>query len=244
MTDLAQEIHEKYLQVQEQIAAAALSCGRSPADVKLVVVSKAQPLNVIEAALEAEIRVFGENYPEEACEKINRFQAIEGIEWHMIGHLQSRKARLVAELFTCLHSLDSLHLAEKLNTILLANQKSMPVLIEMNMSGEDSKFGWPAWDEDQWMRIVPVFEELIMYPQLRISGLMTMPPFSEDPEQARPYFAKLRRLRDFLESKIPTANLPELSMGTSADFPAAVKEGATLVRVGQAILGSRPARKV
>jgi pyridoxal phosphate enzyme (YggS family) len=207
-------------------------------------VSKAQPMSVMEAAVEAGIRVFGENYPEEASEKIGHFQGIEGIEWHMIGHLQSRKVKLVVGSFQWLHSLDSLHLAEKLNAALISSQKPLRILIEMNVGGEESKFGWPAWDEDQWSTLVPNFENLFGYPLLNICGLMTMPPFSEDPEEGRPYFAKLRRLRDFLESKLPAIKISELSMGTSADFPAAVKEGATFVRVGQAILGSRPIRRV
>jgi pyridoxal phosphate enzyme (YggS family) len=201
-------------------------------------------MSVMEAAVEAGIRVFGENYPEEAREKIGHFHGVEGIEWHMIGHLQSRKARLVVESFQWLHSLDSLHLAEKLNAALASSRKSLRVLIEMNVSGEESKFGWPALDENQWGSLIPDFEKLAGYPQLNICGLMTMPPFSEDPEEARPYFGKLRRLRDFLEGRLPVIKIPELSMGTSADFLAAVKEGATFVRVGQAILGSRPARRV
>jgi pyridoxal phosphate enzyme (YggS family) len=235
------------MQVSGQIEEAAVSSGRNARVVKLVVVSKAQPMSVMEVAVEAGIRVFGENYPEEAVEKIDHFRGIDGIEWHMIGHLQSRKVRLVIGSFRWLHSLDSLHLAEKLNTALTsaaASQISLRVLIEVNVSGEESKFGWPAWDESHWIDLVPDFEKLIGFPQLNFYGLMTMPPYSEDPELARPYFAKLRRLRDFLEGRLPALKFPELSMGTSADYPAAVKEGATLVRVGQAILGSRPARRV
>ena len=247
MSDPGLEIRERFLHVKEQIADAAESSGRNAADVRLVVVSKAQPMFVMEAAVEAGIRVFGENYPEEGYEKIHHFRGVEGIEWHMIGHLQSRKARLVAESFQWLHSLDSLRLAEKLNIAvasLTASQKPLQVIIEMNVSGEESKFGWLAWNANQWGSLVPEIEQLGRFSHLRIRGLMTMPPYSEDPEQARPYFAKLRQLRDFLEGSVHDLKLPELSMGTSADFQSAVKEGATFVRVGQAILGSRPARRV
>lgn len=244
MADLVEVIHENYVRARETINLSALRCGRNPAEVKLVVVSKAQPLAVIEAAVEAGIRVFGENYPEEAMEKTRHFRAINDIEWHMIGHLQSRKARLIVESFCYLHSLDSIHLAEKLNSLLSANQKPLPVLLEMNVSGEESKFGWSAWDEDRWIDLVPVFNGLLNFPQIKISGLMTMPPFFEDAEQARPYFIKLRKLGDFLALKIPDVDWSELSMGTSIDFSVAVEEGATFVRVGQAILGSRPVKRV
>ena len=244
LDDLVGVIHENYERVRETINLSALRCGRNPAHVKLVVVSKAQTITVIEAAVKAGIRVFGENYPEEAIEKTQHFRAIKDIEWHMIGHLQSRKARLIIDSFCYLHSLDSMHLAEKLNSLLSANQKSLPVLLEMNVSGEESKFGWPAWDEDRWIDLVPIFNELINYHQIKISGLMTMPPFFEDSEKARPYFIKLRKLSDFLALKIPDMKWRELSMGTSIDFAVAVEEGATFVRVGQAILGSRPAKSV
>ena len=244
MSERGREIRDRYLGVMDQISKTAARYGRKAEDIKVVVVSKAQPIDIVETAVEAGIRSFGENYPEESCEKIVRFRDVEGIEWHMIGHLQSRKARIVAESFQWLHSLDSLHLAEKLNTILAETRKSLPVLIEVNVSGEESKFGLPAWQETDWMSIAEACIELRKYPFLEIRGLMTMPPLSEDPEKTRPFFARLRRLREFLEEKMPGASLPELSMGTSADYLAAVKEGATLVRIGQAILGPRPARRV
>jgi len=172
------EILERYLRVSGQIEEAAVSSGRQAKDVQLVVVSKAQPMSVMEAALDAGIWVFGENYPEEAAEKVRYFQGVAGIEWHMIGHLQSRKTSSVVESFQWLHSLDSLHLAEKLNAALAASQKTLRVLIEMNVSGEESKFGWPAWTEEQWSNLLPEFERLVNFPQLKICGLMTMPPFN------------------------------------------------------------------
>lgn len=242
MKDLAEQIRSNYLNVLEKMADAAYRSGRKPADVTLVVVSKGQPLTVIEAAVDIGIRVFGENYPEEAAEKIIHFQGNDQIEWHMIGHLQSRKARLVVESFDYLHSLDGQHLAEKLNTSLAAQNKTLPVLLEMNVSGEESKYGWPAWDESKWEHLLPEVDQLTQFSRLQLSGLMAMPPLFENSEKARPYFARLHKLCDFFSSKFPSLSLHELSMGTSADFCVAIEEGATFVRVGQAILGPRPAR--
>ena len=149
MKDLSEQIRENYQQVLKSIAESANRSGRNPALITLVVVSKAQPLPVIEAAVGAGVRIFGENYPEEAVEKINHFEKGQ-LVWHMIGHLQSRKARLVAEAFDYLHSLDSLHLAGKLNSALAGQNRILPVLLEMNIGGEQSKYGWPAWDEKKW----------------------------------------------------------------------------------------------
>jgi PLP dependent protein len=242
--DLSESIRQKYELTQEIIINAAQTCGRNPAEIKLVVVSKAQPIQVVEAAVQAGIRVFGENYPEEAIEKIKYFQGKEQLEWHMIGHLQSRKVKMVAESFDCLHSLDSIHLAEKFDQSLGILQRPFPVLLEMNVSGEESKSGWPAWDESRWAELIPSIETIMTLKQLKIIGLMSMPPFFDDPEQARPFFAKLRRLRDYLRQAIVDCSWMELSMGTSVDFGVAVEEGATFVRVGQSILGPRPPRKV
>jgi pyridoxal phosphate enzyme (YggS family) len=242
MSNLVPAIRENYLQVRSVIENSARRCGRNSDDVKLVVVSKAQPIEVVEAAIEAGIRTFGENYAEEGVEKINHFRNVEALSWHMIGHLQSRKSNLVASGFHYLHSLDSIHLAQRLNNSLAAVQKTLPVLLEMNVSGEESKFGWPAWDESSWGNLLPELDQLKQFSQLIPRGLMTMPPLLEDRELGRPYFSRLRRLLGFLAIKLPIFSWTELSMGTSADYDVAVEEGATFVRVGQAILGSRPAK--
>lgn len=204
-----------------------------------MVVSKAQPVEVIQGAIEAGIREFGENYPEEAAPKINQIQN-RTIRWHMIGHLQSRKAKIVAEHFHWFHALDSLRLAEKLNRELSQRNRTMPVLLEFNVGGEESKAGWPAADETNWPRLAEEIAPVLQIPCLEIRGLMTMPPLELEVEKARVYFAKLRKLRDFLVERLAPLHLPELSMGTSIDFEAAVEEGATIVRIGQAILGPRP----
>ncbi len=238
--DLVEQIAENYTRVRNQIADAARRSGRSPEAVKLVVVSKAQSLTVVEAAVRAGIRTFGENYPEEAVEKIRCMQGTEGIEWHMIGHLQSRKARLVAESFHFFHSLDSLRLASKLNDALALQNKDLPVLLEMNVSGEQSKYGWAAWDETRWGDLLVDVEQIAAFSRLKLKGLMAMPPLFSDPRDARPFFRKLKKLSGYLSSKLPSIPFTDLSMGTSADFAVAVEEGATFVRIGQAILGPRP----
>lgn len=243
MTLLVSAIRERYLHTLERIAVAARLVGREPQSVRLVVVTKAQPLDVVEAAIQAGVQHLGENYPEEAVEKIRAFSGYSGVEWHMIGHVQSRKARLVVDHFDWLHSLDSLKLAERMNRFCAEKNRVLPVLLEFNVGGEVSKFGWPAWEESQWDALTTDISRLLQLQNLRICGLMTMPPLGETAEDSRPYFQKLRRLRDFLAERFPQGTWTELSMGTSADFEVAVQEGATLVRVGTAIVGPRSYQK-
>jgi pyridoxal phosphate enzyme (YggS family) len=159
----------------------------------------------------------------------------------MIGHVQSRKARLVADHFALLHSLDSLKLAQRLDRFAADANHVLPTLIEFNVSGEESKSGWDASDESRWDALHPQVRSILDLPNLRVNGLMTMPPLGTDPEDSRRFFQRLRRLRDSLASHFPQADWRELSMGTSADFAVAVEESATLVRVGTAIVGSRRA---
>jgi len=237
---LASAIRVRMQRVGEQIAEAAARSGRDPRVVRLVVVTKAQPLEVVRAAVEAGAAILGENYAEEAMAKIIALKEKSEVEWHMIGHVQSRKAQLVAGHFSMLHSLDSLKLAERLDRSCAELGRTLPVLLEFNVSGEASKYGFPAWDEARWPDLLPELEKILQFSCLRLCGLMTMPPFFDDPEQTRPYFQRLRRLQMYLMKILPRAGWRELSMGTSVDFLAAVQEGATYVRVGQAILGPRP----
>ena len=231
-------IRERYLHALDQVAEAAAGSGRRPEAVRLVVVSKSQPLEVIRTAIASGISIFGENYAEEALEKITALKGTE-VEWHMIGHVQSRKADIIVANFTMLHSLDSSKLAGRLDRLCGDLKRTFPVLLEFNVSGEESKFGFPAWDEKRWPELKPDIEKILALSHLRVNGLMTMPPFFDDPERTRPYFQRLRRLQDFLANLYPQAQWQELSMGTSSDFVAAIQEGATYVRVGQAILGPR-----
>jgi pyridoxal phosphate enzyme (YggS family) len=231
-------IRERYRTVCAQIAEGAKSSGRDPHAVQLVVVSKSQPLDVVRAAISAGITVLGENYAEEAVEKISALQET-AVEWHMIGHVQSRKADMIAQHFTMLHSLDSVKLALRLDQYCIDHDRSLPVLLEFNVSGEESKFGLPAWDEEHWPALDETISKVLALSNLRVRGLMTMPPFYDDPELTRPYFQKLRRLQEYLQKRFHEANWADLSMGTSVDYITAIQEGATFVRVGQAILGPR-----
>ena len=241
MEDAAQQlIQANAWRVQERIAAAARSVGRDAEEVRLVVVTKGHPLSLVQAAVQAGLRVFGENYAEEGAAKIAGCGEHAGLEWHMIGHVQSRKALLVSQNFAWMHSLDSLKLAQRLDRFCGEVGRRMPVLLECNVSGEESKYGWQAWQEAEWGRLRDEIAPLLELPALEVRGLMTMAPYYDEPELARPTFRQLRRLQGYLREQLPAAGWDELSMGMSGDFEAAVQEGATLVRVGTAIVGPRP----
>ena len=239
MSDLVSSIRENYKNTLEKIETAAHKSGRNPGNVKLVVVTKMQPIEVVQAAIKAGVRILGENYPEEGVTKIQSLSSQSGVEWHMIGHVQSRKARLVAENFELLHSLDSLKLAQRLDRFAGEKNRILPALLEFNVGGEDTKSGWDALDKAQFDKFLPDVQSILELPNLRIQGLMTMPPLGTDPEDSRRFFQRLRLLRDHLASLYPDVDWSELSMGTSADYAVAIEEGATYVRVGTAIVGAR-----
>jgi pyridoxal phosphate enzyme (YggS family) len=239
MSDLVASIRENYQHALNQIANAARKSQRDPGEVRLVVVTKSQPLEVVQAAVEAGVRILGENYPEEGVRKMQSLAGQTGVEWHMIGHVQSRKARLVADHFALLHSLDNLKLAQRLDRFAAESGQVLPVLLEFNVGGEESKAGWEASDEAHWDAVLPEVAAVLDLPHLGVQGLMSMPPLGEDPEDSRQFFIRLRQLRDHLAAQFPNAAWHELSMGTSADYTVAVEEGATLVRVGTAIVGAR-----
>jgi pyridoxal phosphate enzyme (YggS family) len=253
-------IRERYEKVLGRINFAAQSSGRDPDSIRLVVVTKLQPVEIVHEAIAAGARFLGENYADEAVGKMislqmdrpkfskffekeagvqNVSKQQSGVQWHIIGHVQSRKARLVCEYFDYLHSLDSLKLAQRLDSICMEFERVLPVLLEFNVSGEQSKSGWPAWNEAHWTDLLKEINPIVEFPHLRVEGLMTMPPFFENPEDARPFFKRMRKLQEFLARYIPRADWKELSMGMSGDYEVAVQEGATWVRIGQAILGPR-----
>jgi PLP dependent protein len=242
MTDLVASIRERYEYTLDQISNAARKVNRDPGEIRLVVVTKSQPLETVQAAIEAGVRILGENYPEEGVAKIQSIPSQSGVEWHMIGHVQSRKARLVADHFALLHSLDSLKLAQRLDRFAAEKDRVLPVLLEFNVGGEESKAGWDASDESRWELFLPEIKSLLELPNLRVHGLMTMPPLGTDAEESRCFFQRLRLLRDHLADHFPGADWRELSMGTSMDYAVAVEEGATLVRIGTAIVGARRTR--
>jgi pyridoxal phosphate enzyme (YggS family) len=236
-----QTIHERYFQVLERIKQATQAAGRPAGTARLIVVTKTHPLESVQAAIEAGARDLGENYAEEAVAKIAAIGPGDGLRWHMIGHIQSRKASLVAGHFNMAHTVDSLKLATRLDRFAAEAATRLPILLEVNLSAEDSKFGYPAWDSANWDALRPEFEQIAALPNLEICGLMTMPPFADHPEASRPFFKRMRSLQTFLAKTLPWVSWQELSMGTSLDFAVAVEEGATLVRVGTAILGKRKA---
>ncbi len=225
--------------VNKRISIAASAAGRKPEEILLVVVSKRQPLSVVQSAVNAGIKNFGENYPEQAVEKIASFSNNPDIRWHMIGHLQGRKSKIVAQSFHYLQSLDSLNLARKLNMLLEQEKRTLPVLLQFNVGGEPSKHGWNASRERNWEDLLPQVSEILKLQFLDVRGLMTMPPLEIEVEKARMHFRKLYCLREFFHNAFPQKSWQELSMGTSGDFEAAIQEGATIVRIGQAVLGQR-----
>ncbi|MBI5825717.1 MAG: YggS family pyridoxal phosphate-dependent enzyme [Chloroflexi bacterium] len=239
MSEIVESIRERYLATLDRIAVAAKKAGREAGSVKLVVVTKSQPVEIVRAAIEAGVKILGENYPEEGVMKIQFLQEFSAVEWHMIGHVQSRKAQLVAANFNFLHSLDSLKLARKLDRFCGEANRTLPVLLEFNVGGEESKGGWPAWDETRWQELCAELADVFSLPRLKVHGLMAMPPLGETAEFSRLYFQKVKRLQEYLSGQFPLVNFSELSMGTSLDYEAAVEEGATLVRVGTAIVGAR-----
>ena len=222
--------------VRERIAAAARRADRRQEEIALMAVSKTFPPETIREAYAAGQRLFGENRVQEFADKAGALSDLPDAEWHMIGHLQTNKAAKAAELFTAVDSVDSLRLAEKLNTAAQAAGKRLPVLIEINVGGEASKSGI-APNSPELEHLLAAAPQLTA---LQFCGLMTIPPFTEDPQQARSYFRRLRELRDQIAARhIPAVNLDVLSMGMSHDFEVAIEEGSTCVRVGTAIFGER-----
>ena len=238
----ASAIGERYLRVSEEVQNAAQRAGREPGAVRLVVVTKTHPAENVRLAIEAGARDLGENYVEDALPKIEALGRVDGLRWHMIGHVQSRKADLIATHFHMLHSLDGLKLAGRLDRFAGEAGRRLPVLLEVNVSGEQSKFGYPAWTEKQWESLRAEIDPLCKLPNLEIRGLMTMPPYADEPEDSRPYFRRMRSLQMHLSQHFPQLVWKELSMGTSTDYRVAVEEGATLVRVGTAVMGPRPSK--
>jgi PLP dependent protein len=239
MSGSVQSIRERYLQTLDNIASAARSSGRQSESVKLVVVTKSQSVEVTRAAIEAGAYMLGENYPEEGVMKLQSLREFSAVEWHMIGHVQSRKAQLVAGNFNLLHSLDSLKLAKRLDRSCSEAGRTLPVLLEFNVGDEESKSGWLAGNEALWPALLDEVATVIALPNLQVRGLMTMPPLGETAEFSRSFFQKLKRLQEYLVLQFPQVSFAELSMGTSVDYEVAVQEGATLVRVGTAIVGAR-----
>jgi len=215
------------------MAEAAVRVGRDPDEVELIAVTKTVQVPRIREAIEAGATVLGENRIQEAADKIALLSAFP-IRWHLIGHLQTNKSRAAAELFEVIHSLDSIKLAAALDRHGAALQKRIRVLVEVNLEGEPSKSGILEHD------LVPLLDACRQFSNLVIDGLMAIPPFRKHPEDVRPFFRRLRLLRDEAAKLYPNYPLRHLSMGMSHDFEVAIEEGATLVRIGTAIFEARP----
>jgi pyridoxal phosphate enzyme (YggS family) len=229
-----QTISERFANVRKRVAAAANRCHRSPDEITLIAISKTHPSEKLKAAIELGIRDFGENRVQEAEEKINQLGR-ESARWHLVGHLQTNKARRAIGLFDIIHSLDSVSLAQRLDQICDEEGRAeLPSLIQINLGGEESKTGIDPSELPKLLQTVSSCQ------RLRLVGLMTLPPYFENADCARPYFRTLRELRDQLQQQGHFGDRPgELSMGMSHDFEIAIEEGATMVRVGTAIFGER-----
>jgi PLP dependent protein len=227
-------IAENIRLIRERIAKAADRAGRAPEDIALLAISKTFPVESIGEAAEAGLRLFGENRVQEAERKIPALSGIPELEWHLVGHLQTNKAGRAAELFKVIHSVDSVKLALKLNQASLALGKVSSVLLQVDLGGEPTKFGA---ETGEIKAIIAAIQDL---PGLRIDGLMTIPPYLENPDEVRPFFARLGELSRELESERPGClGQKHLSMGMSHDFEQAIEEGSTIVRIGTAIFGVR-----
>ncbi len=229
-------LRERFADVRSRLDTAALRSGRSAGDVKLIAISKTHPAETVRLAIELGIKTFGENRVQEAEDKIGEVGRTAA-SWHLVGHLQSNKARRAVKLFDCIHSLDSAELAQRLNDMCIAEHREiLPVLIQIDLGGEKTKTGIDPRALPELLTAVGKCD------RLRLEGLMTLPPFFENPDCARPYFKTLRGLRDDLRTKGHFGEgKGELSMGMSHDFEIAIEEGATMVRVGTALFGARAA---
>lgn len=247
---LEKTIASQLANVQADIEAACLRSKRDPKTVKLVAVTKQRSPAEIVAALSAGVAHLGENRIEEAGEKIPLVleqlagRKIPAPTWHMIGHVQSRKAQDVIDTFQVIHSLESLKLARRYDNFANELGRTPAILLECNVSGEDAKMGFPAdqWQSNRTQRdsLWESVQAISAFSHIQLAGLMTMAPYYAEPEQTRPVFAALRQLRDALANDFPQLALAELSMGMTNDYPIAIEEGATLVRIGRAIFGERP----
>jgi hypothetical protein len=220
--------------VHERIAEAALRSGRPPEAVRLVAITKSHPEQAVRAAYGCGQRDFGENRVEEAQPKQAALDDLSGIRWHMVGKIQSRKARDVAGHFAYVHSVDRMKIARRLNQYQAGVGESLHVLLEINTSGEDTKAGWYLPEDLGWAEFMADFQQILSLPHLHVGGLMTMAALGASDQAVLGMFARLREIRDQLELQL-NCELPELSMGMSDDFEIAVEQGATMVRVGRAI---------
>ena len=231
-------ITTRYLKIIEEIRSTCLIAGRDPEEVKLIVVTKRQPVQKIIEVCSAGANLLGENYPEEAERKILEIGNAVKPNWHMIGHIQSRKIKIVVQYFSCVHSIDRIEVAQKLDAECRKRDLIMPIFVEVNIGGEESKFGFPVYSKPQIESLFKTCEILNTFNNLKLTGLMTMPPLLNNSNNRR-IFSECRLLQENIRNSVGIQTFSELSMGTSQDFREAIKEGATFIRIGEAIMGER-----
>jgi len=228
------DVAANYRKIIDRVSEAALRVGRNPREIKLLAAAKSQSVELVQAAIAAGVRLIGENYVQEAEEK--RHAISEAVEWHMIGHLQRNKVKAALNTFNLIQSLDSVALARELDKEGRKSGKRVRTLIEINLGDEQSKSGIGR------DKVAELVERVSQLAHLQVEGLMAVPPFKENPEEIRPYFRSLRELQVELQGwKIPNGTFNELSMGMTHDYPIAIEEGATIVRIGTALFGPRKA---
>ncbi len=231
-------IIESLEKVKSRIRLAAKRSGRDDNEIDLVAVTKQKSAAVVKALVDIGVRKIGESYLQEANFKMGLLTDPE-IEWHMIGNIQRGKEKHIASLFHIVHSVGSKRTAHELNEAAASLDKVLPVFIELNVSGESTKYGWQIKDDGHFEEFLLEIEEIVDYSYLNIIGLMTMAPYAKDPEMSRPFFRRLRAVRDFLIKELPGSQITGLSMGMSGDFEVAIEEGATILRIGSALVGQR-----
>jgi pyridoxal phosphate enzyme (YggS family) len=232
-----QSVEDRLRVVRQQIAESAERSQRSAEEIKIVAITKGQPVEAIRAALGLGLNLIGENRVEEALEKQSLLVDAD-IDWHMVGHIQSRKAVDIPGHFVYVHSIDRMKIAQRINRFAHDQDIILPVLLECNVSGEATKSGWACYNPKDWSGVVNDFQEILKFPALRVRGLMTMAPWVQDHSILRATFQNLRNLREYM-TEVLEYRLPELSMGMSDDYQIAIEEGATMVRLGRALFGPR-----
>ena len=234
-----ESIRNKFNAVVDRVNRAATRAGRTPAEIQLVVVTKTHPVDVVKSVVEAGATDLGENYVEAAIPKIQALSSYRNIRWHMIGHIQSRKAQDVCGYFHYVHSLDSVKLAERMSRFAGSRAEPLPVWLEFNVGGEETKSGWNISHRGDWGSVLPDLERVFILPNLKYVGAMCVPPYSSNPEDSRPYYRQLCEFQQYIRDHFSLVGFTGLSMGMSGDFEVAIQEGSTCVRIGQAILGPR-----
>lgn len=236
---MSNSISENYHNLCNDVRQTAEKSGRSPDDIKIVLVAKHQPIAKINAAIQAGADQLAENYPELLIPKLKDIIDLDKIKWHMIGHIQSRKTNLVMDHFDYVHSIHDLHIALRLEKRGFEGSREMPVLLEVNLGGEESKNGYRVDTRIGYQTFMADIISISKMAQLKLRGLMVMPPYTLAAEESRKYFKELRVLLEKVNHELPALTLNELSMGTSQDYKVAIEEGATMLRIGTLVFGER-----